>query len=250
MSEALPERVRVRFTKQGKVRFTSHRDVARMFERALRRSALPVAWSEGFSPRPLLSFGLALPTGCESLAEYLDVKLEAGAPAAGPEGDPVALDNLPGLLTPLLPEGVAVVAAGPVPVGAGSLQQEVTSCTWELEVFGVSPEELAIYVERLLDAPSLHNSAVVSPIGVRRTVSLDITGPIAAVSRGLGLSHVVGWTDEAFGRTPGGGPALNAPAIGGRTHPPHPLPPPKPGAPPPTTTSIEATKPVVIASTR
>jgi hypothetical protein len=89
----------------------------------------------------------------------------------------------------------------------------------------------------LLDAPSLHNSAVVSPIGVRRTVSLDITGPIAAVSRGLGLSHVVGWTDEAFGRTPGGGPALNAPAIGGRTHPPHPLPPPKPGAPPPTTTS-------------
>jgi len=155
LSEALPERVRVRFTKQGKVRFTSHRDVARMFERALRRSALPVAWSEGFSPRPLLSFGLALPTGCESLAEYLDVKLEAGAPAAGPEGDPVALDDLPGLLTPLLPEGVAVVAAGPVPVGAGSLQQEVTSCTWELEVFGVSPEELAIYVERLLDAPSL-----------------------------------------------------------------------------------------------
>jgi hypothetical protein len=91
----------------------------------------------------------------------------------------------------------------------------------------------------LLDAPSLHNSAVVSPIGVRRTVSLDITGPIAAVSRGLGLSHVVGWTDDAFGRTPGGGPSLNtaAPIIGGKAHPPHPLPPPKPGAAPTTTTS-------------
>ena len=49
-----------------------------MWERALRRSGLPVAWSEGFSPRPLLSFGLALPTGGESLAEYLDVRLDLG----------------------------------------------------------------------------------------------------------------------------------------------------------------------------
>jgi hypothetical protein len=66
-------RIRFRFTKLGKIRFTSQRDVARMWERALRRSGLPVAWSEGFSPHPLLSFSLALPTGCESLAEYLDI---------------------------------------------------------------------------------------------------------------------------------------------------------------------------------
>ena len=45
-------RVRLRFSKHGKVRFTSHRDVARMWERALRRASLPVAYSEGFSPRP------------------------------------------------------------------------------------------------------------------------------------------------------------------------------------------------------
>ena len=56
-------RIRLRFRKQGKVRFTSHRDVARMWERALRRLQLPVAYTEGFSPRPKLSFGLALPTG-------------------------------------------------------------------------------------------------------------------------------------------------------------------------------------------
>jgi uncharacterized protein len=62
----------------------------------------------------------------------------------------------------------------------------------------------------LLDAPSLQRSAQVSPLGTRRTVSLDITGPIAALSRGLGLSHIVGWTDELFGRTPGGGPTLAA----------------------------------------
>ena len=62
-------KLRVRATKVGKVRFTSHRDAARLWERAMRRANLPVAATEGFTPRPKLSFGLALPTGAESIAE-------------------------------------------------------------------------------------------------------------------------------------------------------------------------------------
>ncbi len=68
--------VRIRFAKHGKVRFTSHRDVARIWERALRRAGLPVAYSAGFTPRPKLSFGPALSTGYSSDAEYLDVCLD------------------------------------------------------------------------------------------------------------------------------------------------------------------------------
>ena len=60
-------RQRVRFTKRGKVRFLSHRDLARVWERALRRAGIRVAYSEGFSPRPKVSFGLALSTWYESL---------------------------------------------------------------------------------------------------------------------------------------------------------------------------------------
>jgi radical SAM-linked protein len=142
-------RVRFRFTKTGKVRFTSHRDVARMWERALRRSRLPVALSQGFSPHPLLAFGLALPTGCESLGEYLDARLHET------EHDEVPYDALPGVLTPLLPDGVVVQAAGAVPIAEGSLQQEVGSCDWELEVHGVGGQELQERVERVLAAPSL-----------------------------------------------------------------------------------------------
>ena len=74
---ARPVKIRARFTKVGRVRWTSHRDVARMWERALRRGRVPVAYTAGFSPRPQLSFGLALPTGCESIAEYLDIALDA-----------------------------------------------------------------------------------------------------------------------------------------------------------------------------
>lgn len=69
-------KLRVRATKIGKVRFTSHRDAARMWERALRRAGLPVAFTEGFTPRPKISFGLALPTGAESIAEYVDIELQ------------------------------------------------------------------------------------------------------------------------------------------------------------------------------
>jgi radical SAM-linked protein len=148
---AEPRRVRFRFSKTGKIRFTSHRDVARMWERALRRSRLPVALSQGFSPHPLLSFGLALPTGCESRGEYLDARLDDDRP------DRVACDydSLPGLLTPLLPDGIVVQAAGAIEVGEGSLQQEVGSCDWELEVYGVIGEELQERIERVLTAPSL-----------------------------------------------------------------------------------------------
>ena len=93
-------RVRIRFSKLGKVRFTSHRDTARIWERALRRAELPVAYSEGFSPRPKLSFGLALSTGHESLGEYLDVDL----------ADTVDVSSLPARLTPALPIGIDCVA--------------------------------------------------------------------------------------------------------------------------------------------
>ncbi len=140
-------RVRIRFTKQGKVRFTSHRDVARMWERALRRVGLPVARTQGFSPRPKLHFGLALSTGHESLAEYLDVDLVEGAE--------VDLDALPARLTDALPGGLAATAAVEVDPRAPSLQHAVTSSRWEIEVLGLDLPTLRARTEDLLAAPAL-----------------------------------------------------------------------------------------------
>ena len=149
MSPEDQRRLRLRFTKAGKIRFTSHRDVARMWERALRRSRLPLAYSQGFVPHPLVSFGLALPTGCESLGEYLDLRLE---PAGTGE---IPVTALPAALSALLPEGIVVEAAALIGDAEGSLQQEVASCDWELEVLGVRDEELRERVEKVLAAPML-----------------------------------------------------------------------------------------------
>ncbi len=142
-------RVRFRFSKAGKVRFTSHRDVARMWERAIRRAGLPVAYSRGFAPRLQMSFGLALPTGCSSLAEYLDVELD-DRDGTGPNGA-----DLPEALTAGLPVGVSVEQMGPVAAGAGSLQEMVTSCRWALAIEGGEASDLDRRVALLLDAEKL-----------------------------------------------------------------------------------------------
>ena len=113
-------KARLRFAKTGKLRFLSHRDLARLWERTLRRAGVPVAYSEGFSPRPRLHFGLALSTGHESLGEYLDVDL---VPDAG-----LVPDDVLDLVAPLLPAGIEAQAAAPVEPGTASLQQAVTSC--------------------------------------------------------------------------------------------------------------------------
>jgi len=138
-------RLRARFTKIGKVRWTSHRDVARMWERALRRSRVPVSYTAGFTPRPQLSFGLALPTGCESVAEYLDIVLD----------EPVEPAELARGVGSVLPEGVDVVGAGVVEPGTNSLQEDVSSCTWEIHVPGVALADLDVAIGRALDADSL-----------------------------------------------------------------------------------------------
>jgi len=140
-------RVRFRFTKLGKVRFISHRDVARCWERALRRAELPVALTEGFNPRPKVHFGLALPTGAESLGEYLDVDFR--------DAEAVDVDALATRLTPLLPDGVDVEAAAVIDTSATSLQEAVTSCSWTIEARGLAPGQGRAAVDALLAAAAV-----------------------------------------------------------------------------------------------
>jgi len=144
-------RIRFRFSKLGKIRFTSQRDVARMWERALRRARMPLAYTEGFSPRPQLSFGLALPTGAESLAEYVDVALDPVR--AAEQGVDVA--TLPATLNGLLPEGIEIEEAVLVERSKNSLQQMVTSCSWTMRLVGPTRDELAVSVAALLAADTV-----------------------------------------------------------------------------------------------
>ncbi len=124
-----------------------------MWERAFRRVGLPLAYSEGFSPRPRVSFGLALPTGHESVAEYLDVELS--------DISSVDICGLPARLSGALPAGVDATAAEVVVPGTPSLQEDVVACTWRwvgAPAEGwepVGPEDMEVRVASILAAPSV-----------------------------------------------------------------------------------------------
>ncbi len=145
-------RLRIRFTKLGKIRFTSHRDVARMFERAFRRAEIPLAYTEGFSPRPRISFGLALSTGYESLAEYLDADVQDADLAPGAPIDEL---TLPPRLSAALPDGIDVVAVAPIDAQAPSLQQDVTSTSWRIDLVGADRASVVAAADEALAAPTI-----------------------------------------------------------------------------------------------
>ncbi|MGH1492480.1 MAG: TIGR03936 family radical SAM-associated protein [Acidimicrobiales bacterium] len=106
---------------------------------------MPVAYSEGFSPRPKLSFGLALSVAHESDAEYLDVELNQL-----PD-----LEGLPQALTAALPDGIDAIGVVALEQGTASLQQAITSCTWRIVVTGASEAEVTAAVAEALVSPEL-----------------------------------------------------------------------------------------------
>jgi radical SAM-linked protein len=147
--------VRVRFAKRGKVRFISHRDVARAFERAFRVEQLPLAFTEGFSPRPKVSFGLALSVGHESDAEYLDVELTEPV-------DPAALAER---LTPAVPEGMPVTGAVRLIERAPALQESITEVQYRVATLdghgrSVPEEVLGAAASGALASDELHVARV------------------------------------------------------------------------------------------
>jgi radical SAM-linked protein len=159
-------RLRIRYAKVGKIRWTSHRDVARMWERAFRQTRFPVAYSSGFSPRPRISFGLALPTGHESVAEYLDVDVA--------DGEAPALAGLTESLSTGLPAGVDAVAVASISPGTPSLQEDVTSCTWRWSVGGAEGSPPRAWLEEQVAALRDASTAVISRQRKGNEVAEDI----------------------------------------------------------------------------
>jgi radical SAM-linked protein len=134
------QRIRIRYAKRGPLRFTSHRDFARAFERALRRAGVPVAFSQGFTPHPKISYASAAPTGVASEAEYLEIGLQA---QVDPQELRVALDAA---LSPGLDILDAVVATG------GSLADRIDASRWRIELPEVDPQVLTKAVAAFLAA--------------------------------------------------------------------------------------------------
>jgi radical SAM-linked protein len=157
----------VRYAKRGKMRFASHLDVARAFERGVRRAGLPVAHSAGFTPHPKISYAGGAPTGVASEAEYLSLALTSRHEA----------DVVGARLNAALPDGIDVIA---VTEDAGGLPaSRLTASEWQVILPGVTPEVVAPAIEKFLALEHAHVERLTQK-GVRRmdarsaVVTLDV----------------------------------------------------------------------------
>lgn len=136
------QRLRIRYAKRGRLRFTSHRDFGRAFERALRRAGIPMAYSSGFSPHPRISYSTASPTGAASEAEYLEIAL---AQACVPDLVRSELDRA-------LPSGLDVLAV--TEADTTSLADRLTGSVWRIELPEMDSEIVSSAVATFLAAES------------------------------------------------------------------------------------------------
>ena len=119
----------VRYAKRGRMRFASHRDIARAVERGVRRAELPIAYSAGFTPHPKISYAGAAPTGAASEAEYLELSLTRAC----------AVSEVRERLDAALPDGIDVIEVMQAPPSLGALPLEAS--LWEVVLPGVSPAD-------------------------------------------------------------------------------------------------------------
>ena len=137
---AAVQHVLVTYATRGRMRFASHRDVGRAFERAVRAAGLPMAWSAGFSPHPKISYASGTQTGVASQAEYLTLALTAAQDTA----------RLRAALDTALPDGIDVIEVRED--SGGALNSRLTVSEWLVELPGITPDAAVAAARQFLAA--------------------------------------------------------------------------------------------------
>lgn len=138
------QRLRIVFGKGAELKYISHLDLLRVWERALRRARVPLAYSEGFNPRPRLFFAAALAVGCTGRAEILDLLLERR----------VELDQFVLAVRAQMPHGLELDSVSEVALTGPTLSSEVIAAEYEARV-QESRDAVQARVDSLISAASI-----------------------------------------------------------------------------------------------
>lgn len=137
-------RLWIHFAKENPMRYLSHLDLMRAWQRAIRRARLPVAYSAGFNPHPKMSFASALAVGVTSDAEYLDIELQ----------EDVGDEELTRLQT-ALPTGLPIMNWRVVPQATPALMSLISVTQWVLPIEGGDVSRMQSHIAEILSALSL-----------------------------------------------------------------------------------------------
>jgi radical SAM-linked protein len=137
-------RIRITFAKSESMRYTSHLDLHRTWERTIRRAGLPLAYSQGFRPHPRINLGAALPLGFTSQDEIVDIWLE----------EPLSLEQIHQQLTIASPPGIQILVVVEIPQDAPVLQTQITASKYLITL--LEPiSDLDVRLQHVYQATSL-----------------------------------------------------------------------------------------------
>jgi radical SAM-linked protein len=162
----------MRFCKQGDLRLIGHRDLMRCLERLFRRAAVPLGLSEGFHPKPRMSFPLALALGIAGTDELMELELT----------EPLAADDLLGRLAAHTPPGLRIRSVEILP--PGSKKARVAAVSYQAPIPPRHQASLPERIERLLDSPSF---PIPRP---ERGISVDLRALLEELALREGVLHM------------------------------------------------------------
>ena len=123
------------FERKGALSYIGHLDLKAVFERALRRAELPLLYTQGFNPRPMLVFALPLGVGIDTEGDYFDVSMEV----------PVEPEEYIRRINEELPDGLRVLSAVSIDEPKNSLMSVVTCASYRIEAPGITDAVLKVF---------------------------------------------------------------------------------------------------------
>lgn len=135
---------RINYEVKGALAFLSHLEMMRLWQRAMLRCHLPIAWTQGFNPRPKLSLGPARNVGIEGLSEYLDAEFQGIVKSA----------ELVEKLNEILPAGVAVLKVREIPQGTKMLEAVINEALYKITFLKGIPSDGEAKVAALMASES------------------------------------------------------------------------------------------------
>ncbi len=157
---------RVKFAKVGKVCFIGHLDLLKVFQRAIKRAGIPIAYSNGFNPHQIVGFAIPLPLGMSSIGEYVDVELK----------EEVAPEIIALKLNEVMPDGIQILSVRKLNQNEKSCAAVVSAALYEISL-PIYIENFSDIIEKILSRDKLE----IERISKRKTKIVDIKNDIFSV---------------------------------------------------------------------
>jgi radical SAM-linked protein len=166
--EPTAARMRLRFSKNGVMRYLSHLELITVFTRAVSRGGVPILFSQGFHPHPRFSFGTATSVGVESQAEYMDMFVVSG----------IAAREVQERLNSVLPEGLRILESEEVDPKSPSISTLIDATRYRITIAGFDPDQLSGQCVQFL----AHNTFVIQRTKKGQTTTVDLRGETVSLT--------------------------------------------------------------------